>query len=101
MLKPNYILAPGFCLIDPEEKDKKSDYIAVQDLVDKSHKGKVVAVGDAKITDFGIKIESPVNVGDLALYSIAGVEETKLEFEGDFRHRFVIVPFGRILLTIT
>jgi len=100
MITKSYIPAPGYCLIDPQEKDHKSDYIAVQDSVDKSHKGKVVAVGDTKVTDFGIKIESPVKVGDLALYSIVGVEETKLEFEGDLRHRFVIVPFGRILLTI-
>ncbi len=94
VLKPT----PGYILIDPLEKDEKSQYIAVQDSIDKPHKGTVIAVGDSKVTDYGINIESPVKIGDFVLYSIAGCEEFKTEYKGDPRHRFIISPFGRILL---
>ena len=100
MRKINYTPTPGYILIDPLEKDKKSDYMAVQDSVDRPHKGTVVAVGGTKISDYGIKQESPVKVEDQVLYSIAGVEETKLEYKGDPRKRMIIVPFGRVLLRI-
>jgi len=100
MTKITYIPTSGFCLIDPLEKDKKSDYMTIQDSVDRPYKGTVIAVGDTKISDYGIKQECPVKVGDFVLYSIAGIEETKLEYKGDPRHRFIIAPFGRILLKI-
>jgi len=100
MYKINYTPTPGFLLIDPLEKDKKSDYMATIDSIDQPHKGTVIAVGDVKISDYGIKQECPVKIGDFVLYSIAGIEETKLEYKGDPRHRFIIAPFGRILLRI-
>jgi len=93
-LKP----APGYIIIDPLEKDEKSTMVAVQDPVDRPHKGTVVAVGDFRITDYGIKQESPVKVGQFVLYSIAGCESFKAEYKGDLRHEFIVAPFGRILL---
>lgn len=94
------IAQPGFVLIDPLEKDKKSDIIAVQDSVDKAYKGKVISVGKPKQTDYGTQIMPTVSEGDFVLYSIAGCEETKIEYNGDPRKRLVIAPFGRILLKL-
>jgi len=95
-----FIPCPGFILIDPLEKAEKSSMIHVQDPVDNPHRGTVVAVGAPKITDYGIIQESPVKAGDIVLYSIAGIEETKLEYKGDKRKRFIIAPFSRILLKL-
>lgn len=96
----NITACPGFIVIDPVEKETKSSMVAVQDSVDKAYKGKVVSVGASRITDYGTIIDSPVKEGDFVLYSIAGCEETKLFYQGDPRKRFVIAPFGRILLVI-
>jgi chaperonin GroES len=97
--KVGFIPAPGYILIDPIEKDKKSSTFAIQDAQDVPHKGTVLAVGPAKKDKDGNIIESPVKEGDFALYSVMGHEEFKMEYEGDLRHRFVIVPFERILGT--
>ena len=90
----------GYIIIDPLEKDNKSQYIAVQDPIDKPHKGTVVAIGPSKITDYGIKLESPVKVGDVVLYSIAGCESFKTLYDGDPRHEFIVSPFNRILVIL-
>lgn len=95
-----YLPCPGFILILPFEKDKKSDYVAVQDNVDKSYKGTVIAVGDPIISDYGVIINPPVIKGQTVLYSIAGSEETKMEWKDNPRERFIIAPFRRILLVI-
>jgi len=91
--KPN----PGFILIDPLEKDKKSDYISVTDTQDKQFKGTVLAIGDSYKDDKGNDRSSNVKVGDFVLYSIMGTEEFKMEYKSDPRYKFVIAPFGRIL----
>jgi len=36
-------------------------------------------------------------VGDFVLFSIAGVERTKMEYKGNPRYEFVIAPYGRVL----
>ena len=91
--------APGILLVDPIEKVKKSDMLAVADALDVPHQGIVVAVGDPKPYDEspGHALESQAKVGDKILYSIVGCEKTRLEYEGDYRHEFVIVPFVRCL----
>jgi len=96
LAKVNFIPAPGYILIDPLEKDKKSDFIAVQDTTDKPYKGTVLAVSTEKWED-GIRIQPPVKVGDFVLYSIAGIERFKMEWQGNPRYEFVVAPFGRIL----
>jgi chaperonin GroES len=93
--------APGYLLIDPIEKDQKSSTFAVQDAQDVPHKGTVLAMGAPRKDKDGNLIESPVKTGDFVLFSIMGHEEMKMEYEGDLRHRFVIVPFERILGTFT
>ena len=95
--KINFQPAPNHVLIDPLDKDKKSDMIAVSDPVDKSYKGYVLAIGEAQENDYGIVRKFSFKVGDLVLFSIVGVERTKFEYKGDPRHEFIIAPFSRVL----
>lgn len=88
---------PGYCLLDPIQKDTKSNYMTVHDAVDQPHKATVLAVGKPKVTDFGAVIESPVKVGDFVLFSISGCERFKMEYKNDPRYGLVIAPFGRVL----
>ena len=93
----NFHPSPNYVLINPLDKDKKSDMIAVSDPVDKSYKGYVMAVGDS-IYDANGNLQSFfAEVGDLVLFSISGVERTKFEYKGDPRHEFIIAPFLRVL----
>ncbi len=87
----------GYVLIDPLEQDKKSDFVVVQDSVDRPHKGTVLAVGPRKLDENGQFIDAPVKVGDFVLYSIAGIERFKMMYKNNPRYEFVVAPFGRIL----
>lgn len=91
----------GFVLIDPIEKDKKSDLISVADTQDQPFKGTVLAVGESIFDDNGNEKKCPVKVGDFVLYSVMGIEEFKMEFNGNPRYRLIISPFSRILGTFT
>jgi len=97
MSKINFKPTPGFILVDPLEKDIKSSRMAVPDAQDKPYKGTVVAVGEKMLTLSGERLDSPVKVGDFILYSIQGIEEFKMEYKGNIRHRFIIVPFIKVL----
>ena len=97
--KINFLAAPGIILLDPILKTKKSDMMVVNDTVDDPHRGYVVAVGEPKpFESYPTELQkTDVKLGDLILYSIVGCEKVRLEYEGDMRHEFVIVPFNRVL----
>jgi hypothetical protein len=97
---PKFTPSPGILLVDPIEKTRKSDMMAVADTMDDPRSGFCVAAGDDRPYDSNPKIKqkSPAKVGDFILYSIQGCEETKLPYKGNPRHRFIIVPFNRVLL---
>ncbi len=97
MSKINFKPSPGFILVDPIEKDKKSSLMVVKDDQDKPYKGIVMAIGTDLLTQSGTYMVSPVKVGDFILYSIMGAEEFKMEYKGNIRHRFIIVPFTKVL----
>lgn len=96
-MKINFTPTDGHILVDPLEKEIKSQTMAVADRQDKPYKGKVLVTSGKMLTQSGKYIECPVKVGDFILYSIQGVEEFKMEYKGDMRHRFIVVPFTRIL----
>ena len=96
-LAPKFKPNPGYILIDPLEKDKKSDYISVTDTQDQPFKGTVLAVGDSYIDEKGNERKPNVSVGDFVLYSIMGTEEFKMDYDNNPRYRLIISPFGRIL----
>lgn len=96
----NFKPTPGNIVIDPIEKEEKSDYVATVDAADRAYKGTVVAVGDPRMTDYGETIEPPASVGDFVVYSIVGCEEFKAKKDEDLRHRYVIAPFNRVFLVL-
>ena len=100
-LVPKFKPSPGFILIDPLEKDKKSDFIQVTDNQDVPFKGHVVAVGDPTTDENGNKKLPTAKAGDFVLYSIVGTEEFKMEYKKDLRYKLVVAPFSRILGVFT
>jgi len=80
--KPKFFPSPGYLLIEPQEAQTKTDSgIYLPDSADneKPLKGKVLAVGAPETTEFGIKRESPAEVGDTVIYKKWGGNEVKLE----------------------
>lgn len=69
----------GYLLIEPQEEVKKTaGGIYLPDIAtEKQQIGTVLAVGPAKITDEGTKINSPVNVKDRVIFAKWGGEEIK------------------------
>jgi chaperonin GroES len=76
----NLIPAPGYLLIEPlEAETKTASGIYLPDTAgEKPQKGKVLAVGDDDITDYGTKRKSPAKVGDIVLYKKWGGNEVKV-----------------------
>lgn len=89
--------SPGYVLIDPLDKVEKSSNVAVVDAADKPHFGVIIKIGDTRLDEKGNVVSCSQKEGQYVWYSIAGIEETKMLFEDDPRHRFVIAPFSRIL----
>jgi len=80
-VKINLKPVAGYLLIEPTEKEEKtSSGIYLPDSAgEKPQQGKVLAVGDDEITDYGTKRKSPVKVGDLVIYKKWGGNEVKVE----------------------
>lgn len=79
---PNLIPVPGYILIEPEVVQTKTEsgiYLPDNAQGEKPQKGKVLAVGLALTTDFGIQKDSPVNVGEIVLYKKWGGNEVKID----------------------
>lgn len=95
----NFKPSAGIIIVDPIKKTEKSTMVAVNDSVDDPHRGVVVAVGEKKPFDSNPEFfaNTNVSIGDVILYSIVGCERTRLEYGGDLRHEFVVVPFNRVL----
>ena len=70
----------GYILLEPMEAEQKtsSGIYLPENASEKPLKGKVLAIGDAEITEKGIKRESPVKVGDIVIYKKWGGNEVKL-----------------------
>lgn len=69
----------GYILVEPQKKEKTtpSGIVIPESHEDKPQQGKVLAVGDTFVTDYGIKKESPVKVGDTIIYREWGGKEYK------------------------
>ena len=75
-LKP----APGYLVIEPPEAEEKTTSgIYLPDTAsEKPQQGKVLAVGDDEVIDFGDKRRAPAKVGDVVIYKKWGGNEVKL-----------------------
>ena len=72
---------PGYLLIEPFEAETKTSsgiYLPENASTDKPQKGKVLAIGEAEITEKGVKRTSPVRVGDTVIYKKWGGSEVKV-----------------------
>ena len=85
-------------LVKPAEKEKKTKSgIIIPDTVDKERPemGKVIAVGEGKVTDEGKVIPPKVKVGNTVLFTKYGPDEVKLDDE-----EYLIVSESNILAII-
>jgi len=69
----------GYILVEPQKKEQttSSGIILPSGHEEKPQQGKVLAVGDEMITDFGIKKTSPCQIGDIVVYKEWGGKEYK------------------------
>ena len=85
-------------LVKPMEKEKKTKSgIIIPDTVDKERPemGKIIAVGEGKITDEGKVIPIKVKVGNTVLFTKYGPDEVKIDDE-----EYLIVSESNILAII-
>ncbi len=91
----NLIPTPGYLLIEPAASQTKTDsgiYLPDNATAEKPQKGKVLAVGGAFMSDFGILKDSPANVNELVFYKKWGGNEVKINGK-----EYLFVKFEDIL----
>lgn len=88
---------PGYLLVEPlkQEKTTASGILLPESHEEKPQSGKVLAVGDEFVTDYGIKKTSPVKVNDVVVYKEWGGKEYK---EGDTN--LLILKFEDVMAVI-
>jgi chaperonin GroES len=79
--KINLIPSAGYLLIEPLDAETKtaSGIYLPDNVSEKPQKGKILAVGEAEITESGIKRNSPCKIGDIVIYKKWGGNEVKIE----------------------
>jgi len=94
MSKLNLKPTSGYVLIEPVEAERKtaSGIVLPESHEEKPQKGKVLAVGEAEITDAGTKKNPPCRVGDWVIYKQWGGNEVKIEGK-----EYLFVKFEDIL----
>ena len=89
----------GYVLVEPQKKEKTtaSGIVLPESHEDKPQQGKVLAVGDTFVSDYGTKKESPVKVGDIVIYREWGGKEYKQDNEPEL----LILKFDDIMAVIS
>jgi len=79
MTKTNLKPAAGYLVIEPKKKGSSTESgIYLQPSNDKPQEGTVLAIGQAYLTDFGIKKDSgDLKTGDVVIYREWGGKEYK------------------------
>ncbi len=87
----------GYILVQPQKKEKvtESGIVLAVTHEDKPQQGKVLAVGDTYVSDYGAKREAPVKVGDSVIYREWGGKEYK---DGD--NDLLILKFDDVMAVI-
>ncbi|HOZ80757.1 MAG TPA: co-chaperone GroES [Candidatus Woesebacteria bacterium] len=69
----------GYLLVEPvkAERTTSSGIVLPESHQEKPQQGKILAVGETYLTDYGTKKESPVKVGDVVIYREWGGKEYK------------------------
>jgi len=94
MTKLNLTPTAGYVLIEPVEAEKKtaSGIVLPETHEEKPQRGKVLAVGEAEITESGVKRNPPCRVGQTVIYTQWGGKEVKIEGK-----EYLFVKFEDIL----
>ena len=94
IIKTKFHPAPGYVLIQPlKAETKTAGGIYLPDsATEKPQTGKVIAVGDAEINDYGTKKEAPVTAGNTIIYKKWGGNEIKFGAQ-----EFLFIRFEDIL----
>lgn len=90
--------APGYLLIEPEEKTKQTVsgiYLPETASADKPQTGIILGVGATTIDD-GQKVESPAKAGDRVIYKKWGGNDVKID-----NKEYLFVKFEDILAIIS
>lgn len=97
MSKSNLQPLAGYLLVEPlkQEKTTASGILLPESHEEKPQSGKVLAVGDEFITDYGIKKTSPVKVDDVVIYKEWGGKEYK-----DGNTNLMILKFDDVMAVI-
>jgi len=98
MPKSNIKPVAGCVLVEPQKKEKTTaaGIVLPESHEDKPQQGKVLAVGDTFISDYGTKKESPVKVGDTVIYREWGGKE----YKQDNNIELLILKFDDIMAVI-
>lgn len=86
-----FIPSPGFCLIEPIEKDTTKLSLSSEDGR-RTLSGNVLACGSTYTSEFDAMIDCPVKVGDNIAHATIGYEEIIMD-----RKKYRIVPFTKIM----
>lgn len=87
----------GYLLVEPlkQEKTTASGILLPESHEEKPQSGRVLAVGNEFVTDYGIKKTSPVKVGDIVIYKEWGGKEYKED-----ETNLLILKFEDVMATI-
>lgn len=97
MATVNIFPAPGYILLEPQKKETTtaSGIVLPENQQEKTQSGKVISVGDNYQTDYGIKKDSPCQVGNTVVFKEWGGTEYK---QGD--KSYLLVKFDDILAVL-
>lgn len=92
MVKEKLFLTPtaGWILVEVLEEDKSSGLILSQKEPPK--KGKVLAISDNMVSEFGASIACPVKINDMVSHCTIGYEEIEFRFK-----KYRLIPFTKII----
>lgn len=93
--KLNLVPSAGYLLVEPFEAQTKTDsgiYLPDNAQGEKPQKGRVLEVGEALMTDFGVTKDSPANKGEVVYYKKWGGNEVKIDGK-----EYLFVKFEDIL----
>lgn len=78
-IKSNIQPVAGFILVQPQKQEKTtvSGIVLPDSHEDKPQQGKVLAVGEEFVTDYGTKKNCPCKAGDVVIYREWGGKEYK------------------------
>ncbi len=89
----------GYVFLEPDEQPSQTSsgiYLPETAKGDKPQQGTVLSIGDAEITDKGLRKESPAKKGDKVIYKKWGGNEVKFD-----NKEYLFVKFEDILAVIS